>query len=426
MLLFIATIAQANDNKVFDCIVDQNGLGDYISVQAAINAAPDNAQKPYLIFIMNGIYDEIIDVPKEKTFIHLIGQDCKKTIIRHMMHCGGKDSKNFELSTNNPQSENYKHNAVMDNNGSDFYMENVTIENSWGTNRKEGPQALAIRTLADRMAFFNCRFLSFQDTWFTTTNDDDRHYIKDCYLEGAVDYIFGGGDVLAENTTFYNVRSGSIITAPSQKNSRYGYIFRDCVIDGNSEAADGKTKLGRPWHNNPVNIWINTTMRIPISNEGWNNMGTVPLLFAEYNSHDIQGKAINISKRKDTYTYVDSSTGNCVTGKSRTTINNNEADTYTYENIIQRGDNWNPRSFMTSLPAPKRLVQKKSIIQWQNVEGARGYIIYDSNQTIVGIVKTTRFQLPANPSKKYTICAVNEYGHIGNNTEIHITSFSYY
>ncbi|MFR7465450.1 MAG: hypothetical protein ACLUVG_12135 [Phocaeicola vulgatus] len=69
---------------------------------------------------------------------------------------------------------------------------------------------------------------------------------KECWLEGAVDYFYGGGNALVEESTLYNVRSGSVIVAPCHESVKYGYVFRNCVIDGNEQAADGKLKLGRP------------------------------------------------------------------------------------------------------------------------------------------------------------------------------------
>ena len=308
----------------------------------------------------------------------------------------------------------------MDNWGSNFYMENITLENSWGTRQQAGPQALAIRTLADRMAFYNCRFLSFQDTWFTTTNDTDRHYIKKCYLEGAVDYIYGSGDVLAEETTFYNVRSGSVITAPCHTHARYGYAFLNCIVDGNQKAADGKLKLGRPWHNNPVNVWINTKMLIPVAPEGWTDMGTIPYLFAEYRSHDNHGNLINIEHRKSIYTYTDRSTGAKYSGSSRTTLTTSEAAKYNYQNMILAPDGWNPRSYMESLPAPEKLNYKKGVLHWKSVKGAKGYLVTNDKNEVVGIVKDNHLIITQKHSQLYTVSTISHYGHIGNKTEIHI------
>ena len=104
ILLSVMTIGGVASDLVFDLVVACDGSGDYSTIQAAINAAPQNATRPYLIFIKNGVYDELVDIPENKTFIHLIGQDVEKTIVRHMMHCGGKYSNDFEYSVKNPQS----------------------------------------------------------------------------------------------------------------------------------------------------------------------------------------------------------------------------------------------------------------------------------------------------------------------------------
>ncbi|MBR1402287.1 MAG: pectin esterase [Prevotella sp.] len=413
----VALGATASD-RVFNLIVAGDGSGDFTTVQAAINAAPANATHPFLIFIKNGIYDELVDIPEDKPFIHLIGQDAENTIIRHTIHCGGKDSQNFEFSVNNPQSENYKHHAVVDNWGSDFYAENITFENSWGTSRQAGPQALAMRTFADRMAFYNCRFRSFQDTWFTTTVDQHRHYIKDCFLEGAVDYIYGSGDVLAEGTTFYNVRSGSVITAPCHTNARYGYVFSNCIVDGNKQAADGNLKLGRPWHNNPVNVWINTCMRIPVAAQGWTDMGTIPRLFAEYNSHNSNGSQLDLSQRKTSYSYKERDTDNIISGSSPTTISKEDASRYTYENIIVGSDQWNPRLFMQPLAAPTKMKFKKGVLQWKPVKDACGYIVTNNAGKVIAV--TTKCRLATKErDASYTVRAVSKYGHLGEKQRLH-------
>ena len=99
----------------------------------------------------------------------------------------------------------------------------------------------------------------------------------------------------------YNLRSGSVIVAPSHKNVRFGYVFRNCIVDGNAAAADGKQKLGRPWHNSPRAVYMHTTMRIPLAPEGWTNMGAIPGLFAEYDSRDAEGNVLDLSQRKTEY-----------------------------------------------------------------------------------------------------------------------------
>lgn len=409
------------NHSFFHAIVATDGSGDYETVQAAVDAAPENLKTPWLIFVKNGSYKECVVVPETKPFIYLIGQDKEKTIIHHNLNVGGRpadDSKKEDMeywqhSVHNPQSDVYqREGSVVKVKAPDFYSENISYVNDWGVNAQRGPQALAMSSQADRIAFNNCIFRSFQDTWMTTTKDTHRHYVKDCWIEGAVDYFYGGGDVLAEYCTFYNVRSGSIIVAPCHKNAKWGYVFRNCIIDGNEAAADVKewgVKLGRPWHNSPKTVYIHTIMNIPISPEGWTNMGAVPTLFAEYDSQDADGNVLNLEKRKTEYEGrgEDAPKGSC-----RAVITGEEADTYTYENIITGSDQWNPRLIMDKLPAPGSLNQKDQELKWKSVDGAIGYIVFDGDQ-IVGMTYHTSLALPGYPVASLQVCAVNRYGSLG-------------
>lgn len=58
-----------------------------------------------------------------------------------------------------------------------------------------GQQAVALRISADTAAFLGCKFLGAQDTLYDHVG---RHYYKDCYIEGSVDFIFGNGLSLFE------------------------------------------------------------------------------------------------------------------------------------------------------------------------------------------------------------------------------------
>lgn len=413
--------------QVFDAVVAKDGTGNFSTVQDAISAAPENCTRPYLILVKNGEYDELVEIPHNKPYIHLIGQDPLKTIIKHTIHCGSEDDVFFRYSVNNSASPNYKKRSVFEAGAPNFYTENVTYQNTYGISRKSGPQALAMSTMGDRQAFYNCKFRSFQDTWFTATDDHVRQYVKNCWIEGAVDYLFGGGNILVENSTFYNVRSGSVIAAPRHINAEYGYVLRDCVVDGNAQAADGHQKLGRPWHDNPVTVYINTTMRIPIAPEGWSDMGTVPRLFAEYGSRDQDGNPINLSKRKSHYTFIrknKSETGEVteekVSGSCPTSITEEEAARYTYEKMISAPDGWNPRQYMEELPATKKIrLSKSRLLRWEPVAGAIGYLIINSNENIVAISSKCMAKI-ANPDQSYTVRAVSQYGHLGTPATIHV------
>lgn len=50
--------------------------------------------------------------------------------------------------------------------------------------------APAIRVDGDKVFFDKCGFSSLQNT---VTDDRGRHFYKDCFIQGAVDFIWGGG-----------------------------------------------------------------------------------------------------------------------------------------------------------------------------------------------------------------------------------------
>ena len=98
-------------------------------------------------------------------------------------------------------------------------------------------------------------------------------------------------------------RSGyRVITAPATAaGSKYGYVFADCYIDGDVDQ-NGKYHLGRPWKNAPRCVFLNCSMNVTPSPEGWCEMhGTVPALFAEYNSTDGYFSLLDLSKRKQPF-----------------------------------------------------------------------------------------------------------------------------
>lgn len=412
-------------NGVYNAVVDINGTGDYTSIQGAINAAPAGNTTPWLIFVKRGDYKEVVVIPKEKTFIHLIGQDKNTTVIHYKLNVQAlptKDSKWYQndkaawkFSVHNPKAKVYKlPGEVVTINAENFYAENISFINDWGVEKQNGPQALAISTQADHIAFNNCIFRSFQDTWMTSLKGlNDRLYATNCWIEGAVDYFYGGGNAYVEKSTFYNVRSGSVIVAPSHKEgTKWGYVFDHCIIDGNSAAADGKLKMGRPWHDRPIAIYLYTVMKIPVSKEGWTEMGTIPSIFADYKSVDANGNPINTSQRKTIF-----KDRNGKEGISKAKLTNEEAAKYTYSNVVKGDDNWDPRLLMNALPKPS-VTHIGETLSWKALSGAKGYIVF-CNNVVIGFTQKTIFTLAQYSNNlNYQICGVNKNGSLGLKSEI--------
>lgn len=414
------------EKRLYDAVVDKNGNGDYITVQEAIDAAPSELDKPYLIFITNGEYEEYVMIPKKKNFIHLIGQDKDKTIIKYKVTVSKENvtdkypenpwDYSYLNPANNMSSEQC---AVMVIFGNDFYAENLTLENTWGTENQSGPQADALCTRVDRIAFFNCKLLSFQDTWWVrqATNDiSARNYADNCWIEGAVDYVYGSANLLVENSTLYNVRAGSVLTAGSQyEGTPWGHVFKDCIMDGNDAAKSQGNFFGRPWHNAPKELFINVDCRIPMDPAGWQDMKTSPGLFAVYNVTDKDGQPLSTEQWKRDYTFEDESREEVTVhydGKFELTAD--EAAKYTYENIITSPDGWNPKAFYTSekLPAVENINLYGTTLSWDGMNKAICYLVFDNGE-FIGQTTETTMEVDVN-GENYTVKAVNKYGSLSD------------
>ena len=333
LLLALAATAQA---QTYDLIVAQDGTGAYRTVQAAINAAPTGRTTPFTIFIKNGKYRERVTIPATKPFLQLTGESVANTIITY-------DQANVPAYVGNSST------VII--NASDITAVNITFENSYG----ESPQALAMYTTGDRIAFKGCRFTGGQDTMQLNAGTGLRNYFKDCYIDGVVDFIFGSARGVFENCYIYpktrrnGGNLGYITAANTQPGQPYGFVFRNCTILDNR----GTTTytLGRPWQNDsgstPTDrshtkvVWLNTVMGNTIRPTGWQvwDAGTVTsvITYAEYKSRDFSGALVNLSQRVPW------------------SIQLADADTATYTRAAVLG-NWNPcalsSTFCASTPAP--------------------------------------------------------------------------
>ena len=383
------------ETRLYDAIVAQDGTGDFSTVQAAVDAAPAGRVRPYLIFIKNGQYKEHVNIPQNKPYLHLIGQDRDKTVILNDALSGGDNSVGTDAG------------ATVTVKANDTFFENLTLENEWGHTQRNGPQALALNTQGDRIALNHVRLLSYQDTWITTSTSNNRHYIRHSIIEGAVDFIYNSGNVFLDGDTLeINRSSGGFIVAPSHGSDvKWGYVFVGNVIRPVAGMTVSSIWLGRPWHNSPKTVYINTQLFVGVPAAGWyETMGGLPVLWADYNTIDADGNPVDLSQRRDTYYYMD---GNIrVTGKAKNYLTDEEAAQYTVKNVMGGTDNWHPTLLCEACQSPV-LSLTGNLLTWQPVPYAISYVITRDGQ-VVGF--TTACSFDASTPGNYQVQAVNEYG----------------
>lgn len=393
--------------KLFDAVIAKDGSGDYTTIQAAIDAAPEGRAIPWLIFVKNGIYDGHVDIPSTKPYLNLIGQN-RDSVIISAARLSGASSDSAHVYSVDPGAS-----VVVK--AANCYFENICFENKYGYDHNTGPQALALYTTNDRVILNNCWLRSFQDTYLTAYgNVAYRHYIKNCRIEGAVDFIYGGGDVYFDKCTIFCKRStGGYIVAPShQTGTKWGYVFSNCTIDGTD--ASYITYLGRPWSNRPMTSFFNTICKINIYPAGWYyKMGAIPAIFADYNSVDANGFALDLTQRISTY-QIDSLKNGVTSTYTYTGIKNSftdtEAATYTYENVVSGTDNWDPRTIIEPTVAPANVTRVTGGLTWDASPYAICYIV-EKNGKVVDFVTTNSYSNAGYSSTAtYKITAVSESG----------------
>ena len=248
LLVSIAALAPVAVYGV-DLTVAADGSGNVRTVTEAINKVPENNKKRFVIAIKPGVYKEQVRVPANKPYISFIGTDAEKTILT------------FSLSNKEAGSTSAAYATYIG--GHDFWAENITFENSFGT----GSQAVAVLVEADRAVFNKCRFLGWQDTLYAKNG---RQYYTDCYIEGHVDFIFGQAAAVFDNCEIHSKGDG-YITAPMRfaADEPSGFVFNKCRLTS-SNTKDG-IYLGRPWRDYGRTVFLETKMDAQIHNEGWHH-----------------------------------------------------------------------------------------------------------------------------------------------------------
>lgn len=257
-------------------VVAQDGSGDFTTVQAAILAVPDFHPTRTTIFIRAGTYKEKLAVPKQKHRVTLLGEDRDTTILTYDDHA----TVNPDLSVTGTSESTSTYIK-----GKDFAARDLTFSNTAGD---VGP-AIAVWVQGNRAHFRNCAFLGYQDTVCTFAK---QAYFKKCYIEGAVDMIFGGSTSVFQQCTIYCLGMGFITAADTDDDKPYGFVFKGCTITGST--APASVFLGRPWGAYANVAYVNCSMSDVVVPEGWDDWDDEgaheTAFFAEYNSSGTGGE----------------------------------------------------------------------------------------------------------------------------------------
>ena len=263
-------------------IVALDGSGDFQSIQAAIDSL--KGKDPTTIFIKRGVYHEKLYL--NHSHVTFIGEDAESTVITF-------DDYAKKVLADGTLLQTFR-SYTMFIHGNHLTFSNLTFENKSGKGKDVG-QAIALYVDGDCIHFKDCCFLGNQDTLFTAPLPSTpvipgsfigpgeyfprkvgRHYYERCYLQGDIDFIFGGATAYFERCTiFSNAIDGlSYVTAASTpKDEAYGYVFNHCELV--SDARKGSVFLGRPWRRFAHVEFLNCYLGPHIHAAGWDDWGKI-------------------------------------------------------------------------------------------------------------------------------------------------------
>jgi pectinesterase len=264
--------------------------GDYPTVQSAVDAVPEGNDTPLTIAVAPGTYREKVFIPASKPRIELrgTGRDRSDTVIvfdTPAEYGGSTGSATVRIAAN------------------DVTARNLTFSNDFdeAAHELKGEQALAMKTTGDRIVFEDTAFLGNQDTLMTDSpklTTVSRVYVRDSYIEGDVDFVYGRATTVIERSVIRALSRGSdtnngyITAASTWTGNPYGFLItRSRIV---SDAPDGTYHLGRPWHpgGEPAAVAQvlirDTELPAAIKSSPWTDMGGFSwqdARFAEYRNH---------------------------------------------------------------------------------------------------------------------------------------------
>lgn len=258
---------------------------------------------------------------------------------------------------------------------------------------------IAIQDKGTKNIYKNVCLHGYQDTW-TSNKDNGLYYFEGGVVRGRTDYLCGKGDIYFNGVELRQLKGG--YAAVPSKPANIGWVFKDCVINGDESDVNGNYTLGRPWGSGtPVAVFIDTKMNVAPSAIGWNEMSDGwPARFAEYNSVDANGDAISLSGRKTTF---------ASTHSNNPVLTAEEAAVYSDMDAMY-GD-WNPTQY-TAQAEVSNVVLNGNTLTW---EGSSDAYLIEKNGEFVALTSETSYAVE--DGETYTVRAANGRGGFGEAVE---------
>ena len=267
-----------------DYTVALDGSGDFCTLQGAVDAVVNSDPCRTLVKVKKGTYREIVNIPSGKANMTWLGEDRDTTVMA---------AYNFESFNSGNDNR-----MLIRTSANGFRMYNMTFHNlrpkASGNNQAEITKHSSNQGMA-----VNCKYMSYQDTLCISAG---QMYMRDCYIEGDTDYIWGGGTAYFDKCEMHSLSAQSYITQPRAAQNVNGLFLVDCNLTVKPGVIG--IYLGRTTNNDyPYcqSVFLNCTMSSPpVFSVGWkpsDGADVNNVRWWEYKSVNQSGNLIDVSNR---------------------------------------------------------------------------------------------------------------------------------
>ncbi len=284
---------------------------DYLGLQDGISGNRKN------IYVAPGTYNEKLEITLPYTSLISTSGNASDTIIEWDSVYGLLDESGYTHTTDSTQTLAVRESAVG------VEIKGITISNKYNSISAydgtayagSGERGLALLVQGDKLIIENSRILGWQDTIELFTG---RAYIKDTFICGTVDYIFGTNGTAYFDGCTIETRKGknsgtddkvnAYITAFKGQNKSnsdaptYGAIFNKCNFTTSSDFV-GTYAIARPWASTSNVVYLNSTFDSKLAIDEnktiatglLNDVNIATLNIKFYNNKDSLGNVITLT-----------------------------------------------------------------------------------------------------------------------------------
>ena len=268
-------------------VVDGTGQGDFNTLQGALDFVPDFSERPTLILVRPGDYEELV-YARNKSNLTIRGAGMEQTRV-HYANNEVFNPHPLTVKTNErPGTFPSRRAAVMLDNCHDIVLEDITF----ATDLQGQAEGLLLN--GERIALYRVYIVGSGDA----LQANGTIYMESCEMDGGGDTILGRGSLFAYRSHFRN--SGGAFTWVRNTTGHHGDVFVECTFataDGR-QADYGRSKLNHGAEYPDAELVFIDCRVQNIIPEGWSQIDWKSNRAYEYNTRDLQsGEPVDVSRR---------------------------------------------------------------------------------------------------------------------------------